>query len=470
MRDARPRQPRERIHVERVAVVVLEQLRVRLGQDFRGDRLVLFGQLVRAQLVVREQHLRVEGPGDVVDRVLEEDDAFDRIGGAREHVFEEQRLAQRRGHLGDEDRVARVNERLRFVRQDRVHRMAHLVGRREHVVERVGVVEEHVRVRAVHRGGIRARALPLVLVHVDPAPAEALAHAPLIFRPERRRRVHDPVEHLFVLILLVERHQRNGEVVHVVRRNLQDAPPQAVVAAQRLDARARRLDQVFDDGRRDVVAVERGIERRLVAAGARLEPVALADAVVERGVRVQAGPVGFVQRDERFLAIRLLAARGEDRAILAVGDGHRLAVRQPDRRKRRVGRRERPVRVVGRRGEAARERHEPLAVLVEDVLLLAVEIFDREAVKREVDGLVHPAAHRLQRDLEQLRVEPRLRLPPFREQDLDLLALRVDRVVALILVVLKRRVIPHAMRELSEILRQAERLEEAVRSLRERSL
>ena len=81
---------------------------------------------------------------------------------------------------------------------------------------------------------------------------------------------------------------RNREVVGIVAVELEGAPPQAVVAAQRLDAGARRRDQVVDDRARDVVAVERRVERRLVAARARVEPVALADAVIERRVRVQA--------------------------------------------------------------------------------------------------------------------------------------------------------------------------------------
>ena len=69
-----------------------------------------------------------------------------------------------------------------------------------------------------------------------------------------------------------------------------------MIAAQRLDAGARRLDQVLDDRGRDVVAVQRRLERALVAARARLEPVALADAVVERRVGVEVGLVGLVQR------------------------------------------------------------------------------------------------------------------------------------------------------------------------------
>jgi hypothetical protein len=99
-----------------------------------------------------------------------------------------------------------------------------------------------------------------------------------------------------------------------------------VVAAQRLDAGARRLDEVLDDRGGDVVAVQRGFERAGVAAGARLEPVALADGVVQRRVGVEAALVGLVQRREGRLAVRLLAARRQQRAVLAVRDRDLLAV------------------------------------------------------------------------------------------------------------------------------------------------
>ena len=87
MRDARPGDPGEGIQVDRVAVVVLQQLRVGLGQDLRRDRLVLLDQPVRPQLVVGEHHLRVERAGDVVDGVLQEDDPLGRIGRALASMY-----------------------------------------------------------------------------------------------------------------------------------------------------------------------------------------------------------------------------------------------------------------------------------------------------------------------------------------------------------------------------------------------
>ena len=71
--------------------------------------------------------------------------------------------------------------------------------------------------------------------------------------------------------------------------------------------------------------MQRRVERRGVAAGARREPVALADAVVERRVGVEAAAVDLVQRLERGGAIRLVAFGGEDRAVAPVGDRDALA-------------------------------------------------------------------------------------------------------------------------------------------------
>ena len=109
------------------------------------------------------------------------------IGGAVEHEVEKQRLAQRRRHLGDEDRVRRVDERLVRVRQERVHRVPHLVRQREHRVERVVVVEQHVRVDAVHRRRVGAAPLAGILVDVDPVAEQRVAQLPLVVGAERRR-------------------------------------------------------------------------------------------------------------------------------------------------------------------------------------------------------------------------------------------------------------------------------------------
>ncbi len=80
MRDPRPRVARVLVQVDGVPVIVLQQARIQLGQDLRRDRLILLGHPMRAQLVVGEQHLRVERPRDVVDRVLQQDHA---LGGVR---------------------------------------------------------------------------------------------------------------------------------------------------------------------------------------------------------------------------------------------------------------------------------------------------------------------------------------------------------------------------------------------------
>ena len=104
------------------------------------------------------------------------------------------------------------------------------------------------------------------------------------------------------------------------------------------------------------------------------------------------------------------------------------------------------------------------------MFLLAVQIFDRESIEAERLDLVHPAADRLERDLQQLGIEPRLCLLQPREQDLHLLAFRVDVVVPLILVVLERWVVPDTVRKLAELVGEAEGVEQPLRALVEPAL
>ena len=68
----------------------------------------------------------------------------------------QQLFVERAGYLGDENRVAVILIRLMLGREVAVHRMARLVGQREHVVEHVGlIVHEDIRgavVRAAAEG------------------------------------------------------------------------------------------------------------------------------------------------------------------------------------------------------------------------------------------------------------------------------------------------------------------------------
>ena len=186
MRDTGPRHPGLVVVVDRVAVIGLEQTEVDLAEPVGRDRLPFLDEPVRLQFVVRKQHLRIERADDAVDGVLEEHDALAFALGAGQHELEKQRLAQRGRHLGDEDRVVRIDERLVRVRQQRVHRVAGFVGQREHRVKRVVVIQEHVRVDAVDGRRVRPAALARILVNVNPSAVEGLAQLLLVVAAERR--------------------------------------------------------------------------------------------------------------------------------------------------------------------------------------------------------------------------------------------------------------------------------------------
>ena len=95
--------------------------------------------------------------------------------------------------------------------------------------------------------------------------------------------------------------------------------------------------------------------------------------------------------------------------------------------------------------------------------------FDGKPIHRQIGARVHPAAHRRERNAEQLRCEPRTRFCGFREENLHALPPRVRGVVALILVVGQAGVIPELVGELSEVVLETKSLEQTVRSLRQRA-
>ncbi len=231
-----------------------------------------------------------------------------------------------------------------------------------------------------------------------------------------------------------------------------------MIAAQRIGAGPGRGDEVLHDGGRNVVAVQRGVERRGVAARLREKQVALQHGVVERCVGVDGRLVNLVKLLIRDSPIGLVAVRRQDGAVLAVRERDLDALREPHRRILHVGRRERGIGVVRRRGEAAREREEVFALVVEHVLLLPVEILESETVHRQRRAGVHPLANGRQRNLQQFGIEPRRGLRGLCEQNLHLLPLGVDLIVTLILVVPERRVVPDLVLELADLVASASAL------------
>jgi hypothetical protein len=124
---------------------------------------------------------------------------------------------------------------------------------------------------------------------------------------------------------------------------------QSMVAAERLGTGLGCRDEVFDDGGRNIVAVQRRVERRGVASRLREKQVTLQHGVVERRVGIDRRLVNLVKLLICDGAIRLAAVRRQNGAVLTVGERDLAAVREPHRRILHVRRRQRGVCVVGRR-------------------------------------------------------------------------------------------------------------------------
>ena len=185
--------------------------------------------------------------------------------------------------------------------------------------------------------------------------------------------------------------------------------------------------------------MKRSIEGALVAAGPGIEQVALKDAVVERRVHIDGVVVELVEPVKRGRPIGLVAIRRKDSEVLTIRQRRLGAAGQLHSRVFDVGGRQRRVSVVRRRGEPARQRQQVFTLVVQDMLLLPVQVLERETVNRQLRTRGQPGANLRQRDLQQLRIEPRRGLRRLGEQNLDLLSACVDLVVALVLVVPKRR-------------------------------
>ncbi len=107
-----------------------------------------------------------------------------------------------------------------------------------------------------------------------------------------------------------------------------------------------------------------------------------------------------------------------------------------------------------------------LALFIEHVLLLAIQVLDDEAIHGELAIGRQPLLRRGQRNGEEFRIEPRHRLAGLCKQDLHLLALRVDLVVPLVFVVAQRGEVPHLIGELADVVGELQGAEQLVGAFR----
>ena len=215
MRNTRPFKRNFLIYVHFRSEILLVQLFVHRAERFGGRALATLGHFVGGKFKLSEHGLTVQRAAELLEEVVDEVRALLLIGRDGQQVFHQQGLVAGGCNLSNKDNVILIRGRLGLVGQVRVDGVAHLMHKREHIVERALEVEQHIRVYA-RTCRVRARALALVLVHVDPTVCKAFAEQIQVVLTERRKRLQCD------LLGLLERefhfyavHDRHIQVVHV---------------------------------------------------------------------------------------------------------------------------------------------------------------------------------------------------------------------------------------------------------------
>ena len=200
--------------------------------------------LVQAQLELGKLRLPEDRSLDVLEVAAEDRQPRVVVLHLLEHVVDEQRLVERGGDLGDEDRVIGGGVGLRLCREIALHRVAQLVGQRAHVVVLAVVVDQHVRVDAEDAVRVGARTLAVVREQVDPALGECLLDGGRVLVAERLHRVEHELLRVFRRVREVHRrHERRVEIVVVQLVHAHHALAQLQIAMERGQVAVHALDE-----------------------------------------------------------------------------------------------------------------------------------------------------------------------------------------------------------------------------------
>ena len=156
------------------------------------------------------------------------------------------------------------------------------MGQGEHAVQRVLVVQQHIRVRVAVARGIRAAPLALVFVHVDPPAGKSFPQQVGIVLSQHGQ----GFQHGALGLLERDLHRRvlhDGRihVVHVQLVHAQQLFPQRHIAVHLVQVPVHRFNQVGVDLRLHLVGVQRGLQRAAVMPRVR-EELQLPELCVQR--------------------------------------------------------------------------------------------------------------------------------------------------------------------------------------------
>ena len=238
---------------------------VLLTQRVGCQRLAVFRRPPHLQLKLGKHRLPVHGALELVEEVVDQIGAFLLVLRLPEQVAHQQDLVARRGHLGHKNHVVSRAGRLVFCAVVAVQGMPHLMGEGEHAVQRVLVVEQHIRVRIAVARGIRSAPLALVFVHVDPPAGKPFLQQIGVVLSQHGERL----EHGALCLLKRDLHRRilhhgGVHVVHVQLVHTQQLFAQRHIAVHLVQVSVHRLNQVGVDLRLHLVGVERGLQRAAV--------------------------------------------------------------------------------------------------------------------------------------------------------------------------------------------------------------
>ena len=273
---------------------------------------------------------------------------------------------------------------------------------REYVVERALEVEQYIRVYA-RTCRVRARALALVLVHVDPTVCKAFAEQIQVVLTERRKRLQcDLLGLLECEFHFHAVHDRHIQVVHVQFVHAEQLLSQCNIAVHGRKRAVHRVNQVAVNLGRHFIAVKGGIQRRGVLADIREEQQLLE----LRGQRCRRGVaelvVNRVQRIERGLAEHAVVGLHE-RDERAVRDGVFIAILVHCVREFEVGIVEHGVNVIRAGGHFACSGEDCLLLVGQHMLSAAANAVDIQAVQLQLGCFGVQTVHVLIADGEQLR-------------------------------------------------------------------
>ena len=178
-------------------IIQSHQIMIDLVQGLGGQGRTGGMQLMSLAFEFRKESLTEQRCTEALQKMIEDISPALLVRFGFQQIHGHQYFVDRRGYLCHHDAIAVIDELLRPAGEEGMHGMPQFMGYGEGIIQRIGVVQQHIGMHAIYPTGEGAAPLALIFVHIHPVFCKGPVQQLLVLLSQGLGGVFDQFLHIF---------------------------------------------------------------------------------------------------------------------------------------------------------------------------------------------------------------------------------------------------------------------------------